>query len=49
MNIVSKKISDLIHPDYNPRQISKADFEQLKKSLNGFGAVEPAVINTSAG
>ena len=45
MDIVQIKIADLIHPEYNPRQISEKDFEQLKKSLSGFGAVEPAVIN----
>jgi DNA modification methylase len=49
MEIVNIAISDLIHPEYNPRQISEKDFEQLKKSLTGFGAVEPAVINNHPG
>jgi hypothetical protein len=46
MVIIQKKISDLRHPNYNPRQIKKNQFEQLKKSLMDFTAVEPAVINT---
>lgn len=49
LKIIYKPIAELIHPDYNPRQISEADFEQLKKSLLTFEAVEPAVINTFEG
>lgn len=45
MKIVNRKISGLIHPDYNPRQISEKAFNDLKASLNEFDAVEPAVIN----
>lgn len=43
------KIADLVHPDYNPRQISEYDFKNLKKSLASFDAVEPAIINTYEG
>jgi len=49
LEIIYRKISELIHPDYNPRQIKKEDFEQLKRSLSEFGSVEPAVINTAPG
>lgn len=49
MDVVDRKISELIHPDYNPRYISEQDFSQLKKSLKKFEAVEPAVINTFEG
>jgi ParB-like chromosome segregation protein Spo0J len=49
MQIINKKISTLIHPDYNPRQISEKQFEQLKTSLKSFNAVEPAVINIHSG
>jgi DNA modification methylase len=49
LEIVQIKIADLLHPDYNPRYISDLDFEQLKKSLTGFGAVEPAVVNQHHG
>ena len=47
MIVIQKEISELRHPDYNPRQIKKEDFEQLKKSLTNFSAVEPAVINSN--
>lgn len=49
MNIVRRKISELKHPKYNPRQISEKDFKHLCKSLETFAAVEPAVINTHKG
>ena len=49
LEIIYRKISELIHPDYNPRQIKKEDFEQLKRSLSEFDSVEPAVINTAPG
>ena len=45
MIVVERLISELIHPDYNPRYIKSEDFEQLKKSLMKFDSVEPAVIN----
>lgn len=45
MDIVNKKISDLKPAEYNPRQINKNDFEQLKKSLQNFDVVEPVVVN----
>lgn len=45
MNIVTYKISDLKHPDYNPRKISEDQKAHLKKSLEKFDCVEPAVIN----
>ena len=35
----------MIPADYNPRQIDKGAFEQLKTSLESFECVEPAVIN----
>jgi len=49
MLVVKKKISLLIPASYNPRKISEAGFEQLKKSLQKFEAVEPAIINTREG
>lgn len=45
MKVINKKIDDLIEADYNPRQISIDDFEQLKKSLESFDCVEPAIVN----
>jgi len=49
LKIVMRAISELIHPKYNPRQISESDFNQLKISLQKFEAVEPAVINQAPG
>lgn len=45
MNIVNRQISELKFAEYNPRKLSRKQFEDLKKSLEGFGIVEPAVIN----
>jgi ParB-like chromosome segregation protein Spo0J len=49
IQIINRKISELIHPAYNPRRISKEDQDQLKKSLTEFSCVEPAVINQYPG
>ena len=49
MEIEKVKIAELKPAGYNPRQISEKDFEQLKKSLAEFEAVEPAVVNKHKG
>ena len=46
MQIVQKKIKDLIPAEYNPRRLTKEQGEHLKRSLQNFDIVEPAVINT---
>jgi hypothetical protein len=46
MHIVNYKIADLVHPEYNPRQITDKEFGDLKKSIEKFDCVEPAVVNT---
>lgn len=43
--IIIKKIADLHFAYYNSRKISGEEFDELKKSLKGFGIVQPAVIN----
>jgi ParB-like chromosome segregation protein Spo0J len=45
MKIVKRKISDLIKADYNPRKITEKQFDDIKKSIEKFGFVEPIVIN----
>lgn len=45
MLVTTKLIKELIPAEYNPRQIDKDAFEQLKRSLESFECVEPAVIN----
>lgn len=46
MKVVERKIVELIPAEYNPRQLSNEQAEQLKASLQRFGAVDPAIINT---
>jgi ParB family chromosome partitioning protein len=41
----TRKLSDLIPADYNPRKISEQQAEKLKKSLDTFGYVETVDIN----
>jgi hypothetical protein len=45
MEIVERNISELIEAEYNPRQISEKQFEQLKDSLKRFGFVDPVLVN----
>ena len=47
MKIKNKSIKDLIDADYNPRQLSKDQFNSLKKSLEEFGFVDPVIINSN--
>ena len=47
MNLVNRAISELVIGNYNPRKLSKKQFDDLKASLQGFGVVEPAVINVN--
>lgn len=41
-----RKISDLKGCDYNPRQLTKKQYNDLKKSISKFNYVEIVVINT---
>ena len=41
-------ITELKQAEYNPRDIAKAEFESLKKSIAEFGFVEPIVVNQHA-
>ena len=43
--IVNKNINELVFADYNPRQLSKDQFQYLKDSLEKFGLVDPIIIN----
>lgn len=45
MKIVKRKIKDLIRAEYNPRKITKVQFQDLKDGIVEFGLVEPLVIN----
>ena len=41
------KVSELTPATYNPREISKDEFEGLKNSLKTFGFADPAVVNSN--
>lgn len=49
--VVSMKVEDLVDAkaEYNPRRISRHDFEALCASIRRFGFVEPVVLNTRTG
>ena len=49
MKIEIKKISELKPADYNPRKSSITQDENLRKSLEKFGVVEPIVFNQQTG
>ena len=45
MTTKERKISELVPAEYNPRQLSDKQFEDLQASLSRFGAVDPAIVN----
>ena len=45
MNIEKVKVTELISPEWNPRQISNDELEKLKNSLTEFGYIEPIIVN----
>jgi len=46
MKIEYVPIKDLQFADYNPRAATKKEAQELKKSLERFGFVEPVVVNS---
>jgi len=48
LKIVKRDIKDLIPAEYNPRQLSAIQYEDIKKSLLAFGIVDPVIVNMSA-
>jgi len=52
IEVISKKISELIPAEYNPRldlQPGDPEYEKLKRSIKEFGLVEPLVFNKRTG
>lgn len=45
MEIKEIKIADLKPAEYNPKTITEKEFKGLKKSLETFGFVDPAIVN----
>ena len=48
METVERKIEDLIPAEYNPRQMTAKQVEDLTASMKRFGVVEPLLINMHA-
>jgi hypothetical protein len=44
-SIVIRAIDELIASEYNPRQLTQAQAEHLKASLQRFGFVDPVIVN----
>jgi ParB-like chromosome segregation protein Spo0J len=47
MKIVDRKIAELIPAEYNPRQLTDKQFNDIKKSLSKFGFVDPVIVNVN--
>ena len=45
MDIQYYKAQDLIMAEYNPRQLTKDQYTQLKDSIERFGLVDPLIVN----
>ena len=45
MKIVDKNVSDLIPADYNPREVTKKQYSEIKESIDKFGLVDPLIVN----
>jgi ParB-like chromosome segregation protein Spo0J len=45
MKIVNKPIEELLPAEYNPRTLTKKQEEDIRKSLETFGFVDPVIIN----
>ena len=45
INIQYYKANDLIMAEYNPRQLTKDQYTQLRDSLTRFGLVDPLIVN----
>lgn len=45
METKNKKIADLIEAEYNPRQLTEKQHQDLTDSLKRFGVVDPLIVN----
>ena len=43
--IVQRDINSLIFAEYNPRQLTKDQYQHLKDSIERFGLVDPIIVN----
>ena len=49
MKVKNINVHQLREAEYNPRQLKKEDYMQIKKSIEEFGFAEPLVVNTYEG
>jgi len=47
MKIVKRKIADLKFAEYNPRRLTESQAQELRRSLEKFGCVDPVIINVN--
>ena len=47
MKIVQVKVSELIFAEYNPRQLTEQQGQDLKDSIQRFGFVDPIIVNSN--
>lgn len=45
MQIVERQISELIEAEYNPRQLTEKQHQDLTDSMKRFGVVDPIIVN----
>jgi len=45
VKIIERPLRELIEADYNPRQLTEKQYEDLKKSIVEFGFVDPIIVN----
>ena len=45
MQIVYKKISELKPAEYNPRQLTEDEHQQITASIKEFGLIDPIIVN----
>ena len=45
MRVVKMALKDCVSPEWNPRQITETEFEQLKHSIKTYGYNDPIIIN----
>ena len=45
MKIIQKTIDSLIFAEYNPRQLTEEQYQNLKDSITRFGLVDPILVN----
>ena len=48
IKVVYVNINELKESEYNPRQATKKEYDDLKKSIERFGFVDPLIVNSAA-